>query len=121
MVCTLYNKKTEATPHTNESKMYEIKKQMPKIFCCDGFSMSIQASQNHYCSPREDEGPYTAVEVGYPSEKEEKLMEYAENPSRPTDTVYGYVPVQLVNQIIDDHGGVDMGQTLNHSHKVGCL
>ncbi len=77
--------------------------------CADGFTLSIQASETHYCSPRENEGPWTAVEVGYPSERPEPWgvwVEYAEDPEIPTGTVYGWVPVALVRQLIDLHGGV---------------
>ena len=39
-----------------------------EVVCADGFSMSVQASETHYCSPREDGAEkYTAVEVGYPT------------------------------------------------------
>lgn len=32
-------------------------------------------------------------------------MPYAEDPEALTETVYGYVPVTLVEQIIEKHGG----------------
>jgi hypothetical protein len=79
---------------------------IPKIICADGFRMSVQATHTHYCSPREDEcSYYSEVEVGFPSAKEETLMPYCENPNTPTDTVYGYVPVEIINAIVDAHGG----------------
>ena len=34
------------------------------ILCMDGFEFSVQASRDHYCTPRNDQGPYT---VGYPT------------------------------------------------------
>jgi len=33
-------------------------------------------------------------------------MSYVENEVNPTETVYGYVPVVLVEMLIDLHGGV---------------
>jgi len=33
-------------------------------------------------------------------------MKYAEEPEIPTDTVYPYVPKSLIQEIIDDNGGV---------------
>lgn len=33
-------------------------------------------------------------------------MEYAENPDEPTDTVYGYVPVSVVEAVINSRGGI---------------
>ena len=78
----------------------------PHIVCADGFSLSVQASHFHYCSPKEDVGPYRTVEIGYPSQEIPQLMEYAEDESNPTGTVYAYVPVKIVGEIIDQHGGI---------------
>lgn len=81
---------------------------VPRLVCKDGFSMSVQASSYHYCSPREDNAfNYMSVEVGYPTERVEELMEYAEDPADPLGTVYGWVPVEVVNKVINQHGGID--------------
>ena len=48
---------------------------------------------------------YETCEVGFPNQREELLMPYAEDTETPTETVYGYVPVTLVEQIIEKHGG----------------
>ena len=37
------------------------------VKCKDGFTMSVQASKSHYSEPKNDEGPYSEVEVGIPS------------------------------------------------------
>lgn len=77
------------------------------ITCADGFTVSVQASEYHYCSPRESGAwPYASFEVGYPSAKERTLMKYAEDKSRPTDTVYGWVPASVIEKIIIKHGGI---------------
>jgi hypothetical protein len=81
-------------------------RQVKPIECADGLTMSVQASETHYCSPRSNLGPYTEVEVGFPSQLVEELMEYAESPSTPTDTVYAYVPVTVVEAVIEKHGGL---------------
>jgi len=78
-----------------------------RIYCADGFSLSVQASAMHYCTPREtglDE--YTAVEVGFPNRRIKLLREYAEDPKDLTGTVYARVPVKIVARIISKHGGV---------------
>lgn len=77
----------------------------PKVSCTNGFSMSVQASKYHYCTPRDNNGYYTEVEVGYPSSADDLLMPYAESPDRPTETVYAWVPVDVVQQVVDMHGG----------------
>jgi hypothetical protein len=85
-------------------KKYELVK------CADGFSMSVQASATNYCSPRDNIGPYTAVEVGFPSSYDYYLREYAENPEKPTETVYGWVPADTVMMCIEAHGGMVSGE-----------
>lgn len=81
------------------------------VKCADGFSMSVQARSGSYCTPRIDNAErYTAVEVGYPSHAEPLLLEYADEPDRPTDTVYGYVPTSVVTLVIAKHGGMVEGE-----------
>ena len=87
----------------------QFKKKNEGIVCADGFSMSVQASRTHYCTPKDDVGPYTHVELGYPSSYDYYLNEYAEEPSRPTDTVYGWVPADTIVMCIDAHGGMVEG------------
>lgn len=79
---------------------------VPQIKCADGFEMSVQASEFHYCAPRDSIGPWRSVEVGFPTEKVEAFMPYIDGEqSIPTETVYGYVPIELVAEAIDAHGG----------------
>jgi len=82
------------------------------VVCKDGFEMSVQASENHYCSPRQDDGPWISVEVGFPSEKVNILMPYVENADTddPTEEVYPYVPSEVVVAIIMSHGGQTGGE-----------
>lgn len=91
---------------TNEFDKY---KPRPRIVCNDGFSLSVQANEYMYCLPRDNEGPYTHVEVGFPSEIPhpwEEWERYAETEQYPTESVYGYVPVDLVIGLIEYHGGI---------------
>ena len=85
----------------------------PRITCTDGFSISVQGSSFSYAIPREDNPPngYTHVECGFPSSKPttKALLEYAEcfgDSDDYTDTVYGYVPVEVVQAELDAHGGI---------------
>ena len=77
-----------------------------RIECNDGFSISVQGSEFAYCKPREPDADYYEVECGFPSEKPDLIMGYAERPEDPTGTVYGYVPINLVQELIDLHGGI---------------
>lgn len=81
------------------------------IRCADGLSFSVQANSTAYCAPRTDDGPYTAVEVGFPSQRVEAFMEYAEDPDNPTETVYGWVPAEIVEKVVNDRGGRVPGPT----------
>lgn len=81
-------------------------RQVRPIRCADGLELSVQASAAHYCTPRDSTGPWTAVEIGFPTQRVEELLEYAENSDAPTDTVYGYVPVEVVEAVINSRGGI---------------
>ena len=71
----------------------------------------VQAHVGAYCSPRINNAEkYTHVEIGFPSQKEELLMDWCEEANNPTETVYGYVPVQVVNTVLAKHGGIVEGE-----------
>ena len=46
------------------------------------------------------------VELGFPNEPDDAILEYAEDPGMPTDTVYGFVPIDLAEELIQKHGGI---------------
>jgi hypothetical protein len=80
---------------------------VPRIVCKDGFSMSVQASESHYCTPRADADFYTHVEVGFPSDDEESLRPFSEWLNDDEESgVYPFVPIQVVLYVINKHGGV---------------
>lgn len=88
-----------------------MKRHYERVKCADGATVSVQASQYHHCEPRHDVGPYLSVECGFPSvPPPESWMPYCEDPSRPTDTVYGFVPLSVVREFIDAHGGMVGGE-----------
>jgi hypothetical protein len=89
-------------------------KRYKRAHCKDGFSMSVQAHAGAYCNPRNNTAKiYKEVEVGYPNQMEPLLQQYCEDPSRPCNTVYGYVPVSLVSLVITKHGGLVDGEVPN--------
>lgn len=96
--------------HLNTDKFitggYIYKKQAQRIKCADGFTVSIQASEMHYCDPRDNKGPYVSVELGYPTQEEPLIIDFAEEMEKPTQTVYGYVDVGIVVAMVNKHGGV---------------
>jgi hypothetical protein len=77
-----------------------------RVECESGFSVSIQANRGAYCNPRTNIATWYEVELGFPSHvPPDFILEYAEERDRPTDTVYGYVPVELVERMLEMHGG----------------
>jgi hypothetical protein len=85
----------------------------PKIVCNDGFHMSVQGGGGIYSSPRKASDYYIEMEIGYSSEREELIMEFAETPENPTGTVYGYVPIDIIKAVIEKHNGINVKETFN--------
>jgi hypothetical protein len=90
---------------------------LPKIICSDGFEMSVQVGYSLYSTPKKIAKRYSAVEIGFPSEYEPLIEEYAEtfhqeDETDYTDTVYPYVPVAIVDKVLKKHGGINLTQTL---------
>mgnify|MGYP001290939631 CR=1 FL=1 len=91
---------------------------LPKIICSDGFTMSVQVGYSLYSTPKKVAKRYSAVEIGFPSEHEPLIEEYAEtfhqeDETDYTDTVYPYVPVAIVDKVLKKHGGIDLNETLS--------
>ena len=79
---------------------------IPRLECVDGLGFSMQAGAFIYCEPRSNAGPWSEVELGFPTERVEAWMPYCDNAEEPTNTVYGYVPLAVVAAVIDAHGGL---------------
>ncbi len=91
---------------------------LPHIVCEDGFTMSVQVGYSLYSTPKKVAKRYSAVEIGFPSEHEPLIEEYAEtfhqeDETDYTDTVYPYVPVAIVDKVLKKHGGIDLNETLS--------
>ena len=95
-----YRKVTKLVPGMTSSHT-------PYVICKDGFEMSVQAGQSLYSDPRDVVDSYEEAEIGYPSEEESLITSYAEDNENLCDTVYGYVPCSIIDQVIDKHGGID--------------
>lgn len=85
----------------------------PPVTCKDGTVLSVQASEFHYCSPRDNEGPYASVEVGFlhdPNGEQvpapDTWLPYADSHSDGAmSDVFAYVPIELVERFVADRGG----------------
>jgi len=79
-----------------------------RVFCNDGFNVSIQASNTCRCTPQEnlEDGNYSEVELGFPSDTDDLIIPYAEDPTDVLRTVYNYIPIEIVDELIKKHGGI---------------
>ncbi len=83
---------------------YFVKQQAKSVVCVDGTSLSVQASEMHYCTPRNNQGPYTEVEVWCIKNMPAPIKEIEEFPYS-YEAPSAYVPIEAVAQFIDAHGG----------------
>ena len=108
----------KVTNHSRDSLMNQMltSTRLPKIVCVDGFEMSVQVGFSLYSTPKKVAKRYSAVEIGFPSEHEPLIEEFAEGSfdetPNYTDTVYPYVPVAIVDKVLKKHGGIDITETL---------
>lgn len=84
---------------------YGVNVTRPRVKCADGYTVSVQAGWGMYSTPREDADGYKAVELGFPSALDPEIAAYAEVPDT-TDTVFAFVPVELVDKLLEKHGGI---------------
>ena len=87
-------------PHKYSDVLIEIR---PHIVCEDGFIVSVQAGEALYCTPRLNlkNGNYENVELGFPSVNDDLIKDYYDGFG-----VYPYVPVEVVENLIEKHGGI---------------
>ena len=97
---------------------------LPQIICSDGFKMSVQVGFSLYSTPKKVAKRYSAVEIGYPSDHEPLIEEYAECYTFEeldidfTNTVYPYVPVKIVDKVLRKHGGIDLVATTANRKRI---
>ena len=87
---------------------------LPRIELMDGTTLSVQVGEGLYCTPRGDTGPWSEVEIGYPSKPIPELYKWMEGrigETDPTDTVYGYVPVSVLLEAARARGGINWAWT----------
>ena len=80
-----------------------------RVIFCDGEQISIQASADHF-SRKNSDGKWTSVELGFPTFVDPRLTQYASYSNDPLNSVYVNVDVNLVAEIIKEHGGILQGE-----------
>ena len=73
------------------------------LVCEDGLSLSVQASEFHYCEPQEIVENYSSVEVYSHGEIVKELEELGYHME---DEVYRFVNVNDLTEVIQVHGGI---------------
>ena len=94
---------------------------LPRIHCKDGFNISIQVNKGNYCASengvRTFGTDWKLVEWGFPSEQidgEKYNAEeiFYEEKIDTTQSVGGYVEIELMDALLQEHGGIDLQATL---------
>ena len=88
----------------------ECRRPVQTIKCKDGVTLSAQAGRFLYSDPREDHKTFTKIEIGFPSvSPPDSWADYFDGDWENDDrraSVYAYVPIEMVVDFINDHGGV---------------
>lgn len=98
---------------------------IPRVWCKDGFHISIQVNSCSYCASekgiRHYGNDWKLVEWGYPSMPIDGKKYHAEEPDNTMESVGSYVEVSLLQELMDEHGGIDMDATVAHAcDKMKC-
>ena len=77
-----------------------------RLVCKNGVSLSLQASRKHYCSPKNNVGPYELVEVGFIEgcEKPQSFQPYVMALSE--GEIFDHIPLEIVVDFILENGGL---------------
>lgn len=101
----------------NYNNMNELKwahQKKPRLYCKDGFNMSVQGGAGIYSEPRMPSEFYTSMEIGFPSQGEPEFDN--------SDSVTGYLTIDKIENVVNRHGGIDIynslkGLTNNNAQK----
>jgi len=77
----------------------------PRLYCLDGFNISIQGGYGNYSNPKKTVEIYDTMEIGFPSE----ICDLCE-----VGDVAGYVTVKELQRLVDEHGGIDFQKSLKN-------
>ena len=89
---------------------------IPRLVANDGFNISVQVHNGNYCASengvREFGYKFRLVEWGFPSEEIDAVKFNAEDSENVKNTVGAYVEVELIDELINQHGGLNLEKTL---------
>ena len=92
---------------------------IPPVMCANGRTVSVQAGSCHYCTPRQNKGPWEDVEIMFmDGEVPELVHEWAEPSGDGFSGVCGYIPVEKVREVIALFGGVSRDCQYADEHPI---
>jgi hypothetical protein len=79
-----------------------------RFVCGNGLSFLLRAGKYLFSKPQSETGPWESVEVAYTSRPVPELFPYEQTPRQRNsrESVYQYVPVEVVDDIIEKNGGI---------------
>lgn len=87
----------------------------PRVYAKDGFNVSLQIHNGNYCTSENGYRKFghtmEEVEYGYPSDYDEMFEPYASGED--ITSSLGSIPVSVLEQIFEKHGGVDWEKTIS--------
>lgn len=94
---------------------------IPRIYCKDGFNISIQIHDGAYCSSENGYRTFgmiwKEVEWGYPSEPIDAIRYNCEDSDKGNDatmnSIGSYVSLDLMEELLNQHGGIDLELTFD--------
>lgn len=92
----------QKAPHKPGSYHHSV---LRHIICGDGTTLSVQASRTHYCTPQDDIGPWSTVEVWCIEGPNGKPI-YPRSFGLYKNGPYAFVPIETVAKFIKRHGGI---------------
>lgn len=90
---------------------------LPRIYCKDGFNISVQVHHGNYCASENGYRTFglnwERVEWGFPSQEIDGEKFNAEEKDNTTESV-GSVEIALIDELCEQHNGIDLSATLSN-------
>lgn len=95
---------------------------LPRIYCKDGFNISIQVNEGNYCGSengyRKFGKEWKLVEWGFPSQPiSHKEFDAECNTDEETINSVGSVEIEKIDELLESHGGIDILATLSNANE----
>ena len=96
---------------------------LPRIYCKDGFNISVQVNEGNYCGSengyREFGTQWKTVKWGFPSQAIDAELFHAEGgwDDEVVDTTesVGSVEIEKIDELFESHGGIDILATISNA------